>query len=281
MLFALTATAETVKFSGDARYRFQSIEVGNADTLEPANEQNYRFRLNMLAPVNEYISVGTRLSTGGTSRSSNVPMDNPDPKGIYLDQVYMNYTPYPQLTFTGGRFAVPMRYTDMVFDPDVNFDGTNAHFVTPHVFGNFGGYWLDKALDNDIAHAQAVFMYQVGLTIPYFEPAVSYYDFTHQEGNTYKIADFNVRVPIKKTTLYANYVRNTSVEEQNVGYLVGLSARVSIFGLDYNYRGHRANIFIAPYDNTKLGLTYFMNTVEPTGADYSYNRLMVDFEVTF
>jgi hypothetical protein len=269
------------------------------------NSQKFRLRVKAEAMPNEHIILAARLATGqGSARSTNVTMGNTGtPNPIWMDQVYMTYKPIKWLSATGGKFAVPMRYTDMVFDPDLNLEGTDINLNTKYVFAHVGGYWIaHNTMRPDLS--QAVFMYQAGFTVPYCEPAVGYYDYSHQFTD-YKILDANLSIPIKFITIYGNYVRNTAMKKDNDGYLAGLKTKFKFVNVDYNYRdrkpysvytpftdddwaggyvdakGHRINLWAEPYANTKAGVIYMMTTLDPTCTKTKYNRLMVDFEVAF
>ncbi|WP_448110962.1 putative porin [Pseudomonas lini] len=90
-----------------------------------------RARLGMKAVISPEWTAGIRIGTG----SDNNPVSTTQTLGggfgkkdIWLDQGYLTWKPFDQLTLTGGRIANPFFSTDMLYSTDLNFDGVAAIF---------------------------------------------------------------------------------------------------------------------------------------------------------
>jgi len=114
-----------------------------------------RARLGMKAEIAPQWTAGIRIGTG----SDNNPVSTTQTLGggfakkeIWLDQGYLNWKPSDELTLTGGRFANPFMSTDMLYSPDLNFDGVAAifdHGITRDwgVFGTVGAFPVEYTND--------------------------------------------------------------------------------------------------------------------------------------
>lgn len=113
-------------------------------------------------------------------------------------------------------------------------------------------------------------------------------------------------VPVK---VFGNYVVNDDAGAEDTGYLLGFKAGKAKapgtfeVGADYreleadavpgvfsdsdsfgggtNGEGLRLKGKVALAENTTLGATYFINSIDPDGADVDYNRLQIDLAVKF
>jgi hypothetical protein len=145
-----------IKLGGDFRLRYEGdfydgngggYDTGNGVFVNPANptqllnssvdrhQLRIRARLNVLAKINNEVEVGIGLATGNTTNpvSTNTTMgDSLNKKNFLLDLAYLKWTPFTNLTVWGGRFASPWFGSDLVWDPDVNFDGV-AFSIRPQL----------------------------------------------------------------------------------------------------------------------------------------------------
>jgi hypothetical protein len=129
-----------ITLGGDLRLRYQGdfYDNGNGIFVKPdkttevlnsnvdRTQFRVRARLNVTAKVNDDLVAGLGLATGNTTNpvSTNATLgDTLNKKNIVLDQAYLKWTPIKDLTLLGGRFANPWFNSDLVWDPDVNFDG--------------------------------------------------------------------------------------------------------------------------------------------------------------
>lgn len=109
-----------------------------------------RARLTMNAKVNDSVQAGVRLATGALDD----PVSTNQTMGRYggrytlaVDQAYLRYddldrTQFPWLTLSGGRVANPWVGTDLVWDPDLNFEGAVA--TVRHALRGDGLYAQDE-----------------------------------------------------------------------------------------------------------------------------------------
>lgn len=135
------------KFSGDIRLRYQGDYFDDGNTaqgqyLDPltlkevntsADRQRLRIRarLGVTAKVNDQVDAGIRLATGNENDpvSTNDTLgDNFNKDGFVLDLAYLQWRPVTGLTLWGGRMASPWFSTDLVWDPDLNFEGIAAGY---------------------------------------------------------------------------------------------------------------------------------------------------------
>ncbi len=147
--------AQRIRFGGDIRLRYQGefydkdnaalLKVGkngtvSGDLLNTTQDRNrfrIRARLNASAKIHETFSAHMRISTGNEDDpvSTNETLgDYFNKDGIVLDQAYLRWQPFENLTFWGGRHPNPFFYTDMVWDHDINFEGVAGSYT--HVFSD-------------------------------------------------------------------------------------------------------------------------------------------------
>jgi hypothetical protein len=138
-----------IRLGGDFRLRYQGdffdgsssaggYDTGNGIFVKPdkptelynstvdRNQLRIRARLNVTAKINDEVEVGLGLATGSITNpvSTNATLgDSLNKKSFVLDLGYLKWAPHPSLTLWGGRFANPWFGSDLVWDPDVNFDG--------------------------------------------------------------------------------------------------------------------------------------------------------------
>lgn len=131
---------DRISLGGDFRLRYERdfFANDNGDFLDPSNPTQLlnshkdtnlikiRSRLNLKAQVNDYFESAIGLATGNTNNpvSTNATLGTSlNKENFLLDLAYLKWTPTPDLAFWGGRFPNPWFHTDLVWDPDLNFDG--------------------------------------------------------------------------------------------------------------------------------------------------------------
>jgi len=126
----LGSTLTELKISGDVRVRYEDRtgELATGDHQE-RDRFRYRFRTSLAGKVLNNWAFGVRLETATGSRSSNVTMgDDAGPfaktnDGVFIGQVFAQWTPNAEWTFTAGRMPNPLVTTSMVWDADINPEG--------------------------------------------------------------------------------------------------------------------------------------------------------------
>ena len=160
-IIPIPAWTTRLKIGGDFRLRYQSdffdgngggFDTGNGIFVRPdkptelynstIDRQQLRIkaRLAFTAKVSDEVEAGLGLATGNTTNpvSTNATLgDSLNKKNFLLDLGYLKWTPAKSLTFWGGRFANPWFGSDLVWDPDVNFDGV-AFSYRPQLTSTLG-----------------------------------------------------------------------------------------------------------------------------------------------
>jgi len=138
--WALKEKEQRLRFGGDIRLRYESdrFDSNNALLGQPSNPSQqmntqddtsrfkYRVRFGVEAKVNEQTDAVIRLSTGNTSNpvSTNSTMgDYMNKDSVVFDLAYIRWQPSKILTLYGGRMPNPWLSSDLVWAPDLNFEG--------------------------------------------------------------------------------------------------------------------------------------------------------------
>ena len=188
--------AEKMKFSGDFRYRHESIDD---DTKSINRDRNrVRARLRMQAAVNEQWDVIFRLATGssdspisGNQTLGDSHSDSFSNKEFWLDQAYADYHPASISGFNGlfGKMGNPfckVGKNQMIFDGDLSFEGgaANWHFKFNDTISadlNGGAFWMRErstSVDTGLFGVQALIKHNLTKDSHVIAGA-SYYDFSN------------------------------------------------------------------------------------------------------
>ena len=196
-----------IRWGGDIRLRYQGefYDENNALLLKPDDPTElmntrddrhrfrYRVRLKLKADVNEHLEFGARLVAGNEEDPVSINetlgdyFTNDD---VVFDQVYLRWHPTPEMSLWGGRIPNPWFHSDLVWDPDLNFEGLALNLETAlgeHWSGflNIGGFALQEVEFSQ--QDKWLFGGQIGTK---WEPgkhltakiAAAYYDYVHVEG---------------------------------------------------------------------------------------------------
>ena len=131
----LGTTMTELKIAGDMRVRYEGRSGEVAGDELSRDRYRYRFRFGLTGKLLSNFAWGVRLETANGNRSTNVTFGDEatGPFGkasdvIYMGQVYAQWTPTPEFTFTLGRTANPLVTTYMVWDGDINPEGATEQF---------------------------------------------------------------------------------------------------------------------------------------------------------
>lgn len=109
---------EPLSFSGDLRLRFNHF-----DTPDQAVREKFsvRLRLGTEKKVNEAVTFGARIATGGNNPISadGTLTDFFGRPEFRVDRAYLSWRLRPGTTVVGGKFANPFQRTEMIWDEDV------------------------------------------------------------------------------------------------------------------------------------------------------------------
>src|SRR3989338_162845 len=204
-----------LKYGGDMRLRWESVNYAKGNPSHSGNENRARFRLRfgLEKKFNPDMKVGFRLASGQLTdpTSTNQTLTgNFNNKVIDIDRAYAIYTPnwakvgpVSKLEIGGGKFANPFTRgsTDIIWDDDINPEGAYEMVDTKFIdtenlgvkaFATAGQLILRETAHNTSSAANSeLFAFQVGLT-PEFKAfdkpvqllnAISFYnysDYAHQ-----------------------------------------------------------------------------------------------------
>lgn len=95
-------------------------------TEDRLNRLSIRARLGVNAVISDGVLAGIRLASGndnGPVSTTQLLGGGFGKKDFWLDQAFISLEPSHWFAFTAGRTANPFFHSDLVFDPDLNFDG--------------------------------------------------------------------------------------------------------------------------------------------------------------
>lgn len=212
----LPSWLDRIAFNGDMRLRYQndSFSESNApiaalnNPLRNANilnssEERRRFRLRARlgadVNVNDWLTGGLQFTTG----LLNTPLTPNQTEGILqgkfvfgLDRAFLKAKPTDWAFIEGGRFANPFFHTDLLWDPDLAFDGVVASF-TPKIndrwstFTTIGAFPLEEIQSSEVNKAEDKWLYSLQTGIQWKAAdkttarlAVAYHDYRNVEGQS-------------------------------------------------------------------------------------------------
>lgn len=249
---ARAAASPNVRFSGDLRYRHESI---NEDGVGERNRHRIRGRFGVTADVASNVRLGLQLATGGDDPiSANQTLDTGfDRKPIGVDRAFFSWAATDTLTFTGGKMANPFFRPGnhhLVYDGDLNPEGLALGYARGDWFANYAGLWVEeRSAANDAIMLGGQFGYRRTLDNGMRVTAgASYYDYLETQGQTpfwngeavgnrvdaagNYLNDFNLAEVFaelrltagdRPVTLFADYVVNTEAAGADTGFALGAS----------------------------------------------------------
>lgn len=242
--------AATIRFSGDLRYRHESI---NEDGIEERHRHRLRGRFGVTADVASNVRLGLQLATGGDDPiSANQTLDTGfDRKPIGVDRAFFSWAATDGLTFTGGKMPNPFfRPGDhhLIYDGDLNPEGLAVQYARGDWFATIAGLWVEeRSAANDSIMQGGQFGYRRTLNNGVRVTAgAGYYDYLDTQGQTpfwdgapvgnrvdaagNYASDFNIAelfAELRLTagerplTVFADYVVNTEAVDADTGFALG------------------------------------------------------------
>jgi hypothetical protein len=265
----LPSWIDRIAFNGDIRLRYEndSFSSNNApvaalnNTVRNANisnstEDRNRFRLRARLgadlEVNDWLKGGLRLTTGTLSDPVSPNQTEEVNKGKYtvgLDRAYLAASPLPWLSVQGGRFSNPFLYTDLVWDPDLAFDGVAATF-TPKLndtwssFTTVGAYPIEETQSSEVNKAKDKWLYALQTGIKWqaqnkttAKLGIAYYDYQNVEGqsNPTGLDIYNGTVPAFRqkgnSTFNINALKNAAAISTTTANQIGLASQFELVNL--------------------------------------------------
>lgn len=153
-----TGDANRLEFSGDLRYRHETI---NDDAATGRNRHRIRARFRMDADLGDDLTVGMTLATGSSNPvSANQSLDGGfTRKDIGFDRAFFAWNINDELTLEGGKIGNPMFRPGshhLIFDGDLNPEGLALGYDNGTVFANIGGFFVEERSGGDDAILYAV-----------------------------------------------------------------------------------------------------------------------------
>ena len=225
----LPSWLDRIAFNGDLRLRYQNDTFSdnnaplavldnplrNANILNSSEERRrfrLRARLGAEIKVNDWLTGGMQFTTG----LLNTPVTPNQTEGILqgkfvfgLDRAFLKAKPTDWAMIEGGRFANPFFHTDLLWDPDLAFDGVAATF-NPKINDNWstfttvGAFPLEEIQSSEVNKAEDKWLYSLQTGIQWKAAdkttarlAVAYNDYRNVEGqsNPAGLDFFNGTVP--------------------------------------------------------------------------------------
>ncbi len=110
-----------ISWSGDARMQYQDHGDFGEDSY------GARLRLNLMAQVNDKVTVEGRLVTEADLKGNDAYTDD---ESTTMDRIHAIYAPTDNFTFDLGRMGVGLSQTGIFMDEDGYFDGVAATYGT-------------------------------------------------------------------------------------------------------------------------------------------------------
>ncbi len=144
------------------------------NTTEDRERFRLRARFGVQADIDDWVQAVIRVGTGqddgpvspnqtlGTASAANGASGDFAKPALWLDEGYLKLTPIPQLTIVAGRAPSQFLPSDLMFYPDLQFDGFAArghqNIGNVTLFGTIGAFPLfntafDFSTDSDVKYA--------------------------------------------------------------------------------------------------------------------------------
>ena len=275
---------ENIKWSGDFRYRHDSIDDDTSTTTRDRNR--IRARLKMEAKVNDEWDTIFRLASGSSDSptSTNQTLGDSDAdsfssKEIWLDQAYADYHPgsMPGLNIMAGKMSNPFYLVgknQIIFDTDVSPEGGAATYqwnmddsTSAQLTG--GAYWLSERstnADTSIFGIQGLLKHKLSHD-SHILGGVSYYDFGNIKGKTLAgvSSEGNTTTPVAGTSgIFANDY-NVLEGFGEYGFMIG-EVPAAVFGSYVNNMAASNS-----EDSAWIIGTKYNKAKEPGSWEVSYN----------
>jgi hypothetical protein len=282
---------DNMSINGDLRIRYEYAEKDVPDE-DPTDRWRQRFRLGMKWNNNaENWTLAAGLATGGADATStnHTYSDTTffETGDIRLDYAYAEHK-INALKFIAGQQKNPFLTTWALWDGDVMPVGFTGQYQMAPVFVTMGGYDV-RYIDRDVAYMYAV---QAGAKIDFITAALGYYTYGRvdeilgkenmDKDYGYDIVDVNVASEIKMDPVtlspYAHVFYNMGAEgvegqsflggnidpeDENMGWLIGIGAKIDKFSVSVDYAKIGADSCIAALKDGDFGNA--LNSVDVQG----------------
>ena len=331
--------SERISLQGDLRLRYEGIDEEGEENRSVAK---YRARLALTAKPSSSVSVVMEIASGVDDPvSRNVRFDGGfTNKEIGFDLVYVDWAVADGWHVYGGKMKNPLFRAGgapLVWDSDLNPEGFAVKYSAGGMFATVAGFSVEErsASDDSLLMAAQIggkfdISSELALTagVGYFgytdtvgnEP---FYDgsaggnsvdlagnYLYEYKNTEVFAQLNTTVRDWPLAVYATWVNNNEVDQQDTGYAFGASlGSLRAKGdrqFSWTYQDIEADAVIATFNDSdnggggtdasghilkaaylltkdvSLGGTLFLNDVDRfQGTEHDYTRLQLDVQFSF
>jgi len=280
--------AETIKWQGDFRYRYEDIDEEDSN-----NRDRHRISAHtgLVARTSDTTEVGFGLATGGDNpTSTNQTLGNGgSKKPIDLDLAYFKWNALEDTFVSGGKFVNPFYTTQksqLIWDTDYRPEGGAVSWSSGQFFANAAYSFIES--DSAVGE-YGILGGQLGANMAPFEgatltAAAAYYDIPTKgeaaaydddffgnstvEKNGVEVYEYNyqlvnaslnfgVSVFELPLNLYADYVENQDVNDLETGYMVGIqlgnAKNKGSWQVQYQYEDLEANATLGLITNSDFG----------------------------
>ena len=245
--------AESLKWTGDFRYRYEDIEEDGKDDRD---RNRIRARAGLVAKPSDTTEVGLGIATGGDDPvSTNQTLGGGgSTKDVRLDLAYLKWTGVEDTYVTAGKFKNPfykVQKSGLIWDGDFRPEGIALGWSNDTFFATASYNFIESDSKND---DDGIWGAQVGAKFTLFDnvkltTAAKYLDIPTQGreaiydddffGNSsamengaevyvydYKLFNGSVDVSFNlfemPMSIYGDYVYNDDADDLDTGYLAGI-----------------------------------------------------------
>ena len=284
--------AEKIKWSGDFRYRYETID--NDRTDEDRNRNRVRARIGMTAQVTDDVKAGIALASGGDDPvSSNQSLGGGgSTKGINLDMAFIDWTFAENLHLVAGKTKNPfykVGKNGLVWDGDYRPEGAHVSYDNGTFWAIAGYHFLESDNKGGSQDTEEMIGTQIGyngqladnmkfkIGASYFyipvegsEPIIDFdsgdsnnfgnsvmgdvYEFDYETVELF--AELNTKIAGIKTTFFADYVKNNDADEDTgfaLGMKLGSAKNKGDWQFGYTYEDLEADAVFAAFTDSDFG----------------------------
>lgn len=284
--------AEKIKWSGDFRYRYETID--NDRTDEDRNRNRVRARIGMTAQVTDDVKAGIALASGGDDPvSSNQSLGGGgSTKGINLDMAFIDWTFAENLHLVAGKTKNPfykVGKNGLVWDGDYRPEGAHISYDNGTFWAIAGYHFLESDNKGGSQDTEEMIGTQIGyngqladnmkfkIGASYFyipvegsEPIIDFdsgdsnnfgnsvmgdvYEFDYETVELF--AELNTKIAGIKTTFFADYVKNNDADEDTgfaLGMKLGSAKNKGDWQFGYTYEDLEADAVFAAFTDSDFG----------------------------
>jgi hypothetical protein len=279
--------AERIKWHGDFRYRFETID--NDRTDEDRNRNRIRARIGVTAQVTDDVKAGVALASGSDDPvSSNQSLGGGgSTKGINLDMAFIDWSFAENLHLVAGKTKNPfykVGKNGLIWDGDYRPEGAHVSYDNGTFWAIAGYHFLESDNKGGDKDAEEMYGTQVGYKVAiadtmkvkvgasYFyipvEGSASFVDgdffgnssvggmheFDYETLELF--AELNTKIAGVKTTFFADYVKNSDADEDTgfaLGFKLGKAKNKGDWQLGYTYEDLEADAVFAAFTDSDFG----------------------------